>query len=765
MHPIPVLIEKTTETLREYGFKAFFLKTLAYLKKTCSKHDNSENPQKTFMDVLFINGCYLPHPSRYRVSHQREQLLAYGMPTNEVFFENLTLDLVKNYRLFIFYRCPYTETIGEFIRLAKANNKVVLFDVDDLVIDTKYTDQIKFIQEMSAQDKANYDSGVNRMKQTLCLCDGAITTTERLAAELRNYVPEVFINRNVASERMLELSNQAVLERDVLPYRNPSEAKNAKERRAISAARTQAAQRNNGKVRLGYFSGSITHNDDVKLILPVLVQTLERHPNVELHIVGELDLPDALQPYASRIVARPFVDWEKLPDLIASVDINLAPLEDTIFNEAKSENKWVEAALVKVPTIASRVGAFERMMEDGKTGLLCSTQEEWAHALDLLITDADKRRALAHAAHAWAIQNACTMYTGAHLMRYLRQRMTPNFVMVLPSLQISGGILVALQHCRVMRNAGYDVTIVNDGTDEKDMCYGGETFFAISNRRREFHASIDKAVATLWSTVESLEQNPHIRERYYLVQGFETNFTQPGSFFRFQSNRTYCLQHDMNYVTVSKWCQSWLRDSYFQDAKYAPNGIIRQRFTPRVRTFDEGKIRILVEGNCDDSFKNVDESFRIVEKLDPNKFEVWYMSYQGKPKSWYRVDQFFHRISNEKVSEIYGACDILIKSSILESFSYPPLEMMATGGYAVVAPNEGNVEYLVDGENCLMYHNHNVDEAVACIERLCQDQQLRQHLYDNGLQTACQRDWENIKNDILNLYGAMDDAATTDTTK
>ena len=41
---------------------------------------------------------------------------------------------------------------------------------------------------------------------------------------------------------------------------------------------------------------------------------------------------------------------------------------------------------------------------------------------------------------------------------------------------------------------------------------------------------------------------------------------------------------------------------------------------------------------------------------------------------------------------IYSECDILLKSSWLESFSYPPLEMMATGGYCIVAPNDGNKE-------------------------------------------------------------------------
>ena len=45
-----------------------------------------------------------------------------------------------------------------------------------------------------------------------------ITTTERLAEELSEYVPKVFINRNTASEEMLELSEKAIYERDILPY-------------------------------------------------------------------------------------------------------------------------------------------------------------------------------------------------------------------------------------------------------------------------------------------------------------------------------------------------------------------------------------------------------------------------------------------------------------------------------------------------------------------------------------------------------------------
>ncbi len=60
---------------------------------------------------------------------------------------------------------------------------------------------------------------------------------------------------------------------------------------------------------------------------------------------------------------------------IDEVDINLAPLVDSIFNRAKSEIKWIEAALV-IPAVASKLGAFSDMVIDGETGLL-ATDDQW----------------------------------------------------------------------------------------------------------------------------------------------------------------------------------------------------------------------------------------------------------------------------------------------------------------------------------------------------------------------------------------------------
>ena len=78
--------------------------------------------------------------------------------------------------------------------------------------------------------------------------------------------------------------------------------------------------------------------------------------------------------------------------------------------------------------------------------------------------------------------------------------------------------------------------------------------------------------------------------------------------------------------------------------------------------------------------------------------------------------------------------------------------MMATGGYSVVVPNDGNKEYLVDGENCLLYPCGEIDRAVEAIERICSDEELREKLYVGGIKTAQSHDWDSLRNDIVSMY-------------
>jgi len=718
MADLRYLYSKSKETIQEEGFTGLAKKSIRYI---CGQR-NQVRSKKCYKDILFINGCTLPHPSRYRVDHQIEQLLANGLTSDSIFYENLTLEDEKYYKGFVFFRCPITDTVKSFIELAKSQNKTVFYDIDDLVFDKEYTKTIKYLETMNKSELDLYYDGVKRMGDTLKKCDYAITTTPGLAKELSKYVKEVFINRNVASEKMVEYSIRT----------------------------TKEIKKDNDKVIIGYLSGSITHNADFELILPTLKRILKENDNAYLKVCGLLDIPTELKEYENRIISSPFVSWKRLPEVIASIDINLAPLEKSIFNEAKSENKWVEAALCKVPTVASNFGAFKEMIQNKKDGLLCDNDKEWYQALDKLVKSKELREEIGLNAYNRVIKTNVTTYSGYPLAKFISSKLPRTVAFVLPTTNISGGVNVIIKHCNILKNAGINAFIINSDTPTVNIKNKDGEVEVISNVTSQVDAKIDMMVASLWATLEYVRKYPKVKEKAYLVQNFETDFMKFGDYSKLIANSTYSYD-DVKYITISKWCQNWLEEKFERKVEYIPNGIDLEAFPYKQRKIND-KVKILVEGNSDDYYKNVDESFKIIEKLDKSKYEIHFLSYQGKPKKWYYVDKFMHKVPHDEVYKVYQEADILIKSSILESFSYPPLEMMATGGVAVVVPNEGNIEYLKDNENCLFYSQGNIDEAIKKIESIVNDKELREKLIKNGQNTAKEREWSRIQKEIIRVY-------------
>ena len=575
---------------------------------------------------------------------------------------------------------------------------------------------------MSKEELDLYYDGVKRMGDTLKLCDYATTTTDTLSKELKKYVKDVYVNRNVASEKMCALSIDAIKE----------------------------VKKDENKVILGYLSGSITHNPDFELIKNALKKIMDKYKNVYLKVIGILDVPKEFEEYKDRIITKPFMSWKDLPMQIASLDINLAPLEESLFNDAKSENKWMEASLVKVVTLASDVGAF-KVINNNIDGILTkNTEDDWYNNLEKLITNKNLRETIANNAYDRVIKDYVTTYSGYNYAKFIKSKLNKSIAFILPTTNISGGVNVVIKHCNILRNNGYDVFIINADKYDNDVINNDGTIDVISMQKNKLLCHIDTMVGTLWSTIYYALDYNNVDRILYLVQNFETNFLNYGDLQKQRANATYSLDK-VEYITISKWCQNWLEKDYEREVKYAPNGIKLEQFPITERKFD-GKVRILVEGNSIDYYKNVDESFKIVEKLDKSKYEIKYLSYQGEPKKWYYVDEFLHKVPYDEVGSIYNSADILLKSSLLESFSYPPLEMMATGGLAVVAPNEGNIEYLKDNENCLLYEQGNIEDAVNKIELISKDKKLRDKLIEGGLKTAKSREWSKIEKDILKLY-------------
>lgn len=310
--------------------------------------------------------------SRYRVEHLREQLVLQGIASKSVMISQALKCNLKDFDSIVLYRGARVKAIQKLVYKAHKLAKAVYYDMDDFIFEY---DKIRHLPFLQGKEYKNFERYSADIKNAMQMCDGYIVSTETLkkAAEVSFPGKPVYINRNVASMAMFICS--------------------------IDNHKSKQIIQENEKIFLGYFSGTKTHNEDFESIKDQILEIMKNNENVYLLIGGQIQLPEEFNDVKKRIERFKFVVWRNLPRLIAKADINLMPLEHTEFHTCKSENKWMEAALVGVPTVASWNEELERVITSGVDGYLCKTKQEWAGNLQKLIDDAELRTKIAESAH------------------------------------------------------------------------------------------------------------------------------------------------------------------------------------------------------------------------------------------------------------------------------------------------------------------------------------------------------------------------------
>ncbi|MET3179675.1 UNVERIFIED_ORG: glycosyltransferase involved in cell wall biosynthesis [Variovorax guangxiensis] len=262
--------------------------------------------------------------------------------------------------LLVICRSRYCHQVNGLITKFRARGKRVLFDVDDLVVDTDYAHLVVATLGLDVTQKGVWDDWfamIARMHQTMRLCDGAITTNAFLAQKIADCsgLP-VAVVPNFMNKEQLDLSEK------------------------VFAAKQRMRFLGNGKITLGYFSGSPSHRLDYALVEPALVDVLAERPNVEVMVVGYIDHGPAMHEFGHRVSRQPFHDYVNLQRLLGTVEFNLMPLQSNAFTDCKSELKYFEAASVGTLSIASPSFTYGRAIRDGENGFL-SKAHEWTESI------------------------------------------------------------------------------------------------------------------------------------------------------------------------------------------------------------------------------------------------------------------------------------------------------------------------------------------------------------------------------------------------
>jgi len=150
------------------------------------------------------------------------------------------------------------------------------------------------------------------------------------------------------------------------------------------------------RVVIGWI-GSDPNRGDLAPMRPVFEWVGKRYgEGVVLRIIGRRPLEMETR------LRQEFVSWtlEDSRDELQQFDIGIMPLEDTQWNRGKCGFKLVQYMAVGAGTVASPVGVNQGIVQNGETGWLAVTMEEWQDRLACLIEDKGLRSRMGCAGRA-----------------------------------------------------------------------------------------------------------------------------------------------------------------------------------------------------------------------------------------------------------------------------------------------------------------------------------------------------------------------------
>lgn len=329
-----------------------------------------------------------------------------------------------------------------------------------------------------------------------------------------------------------------------------------------------------------------------------------------------------------------------------------------------------------------------------------------------------------------------------------------NIAFLLPVNGNSGGINVILHHANCLSMVGHKVSIIfikrNKGKKIRFSSLSTSFFDESKN------SIYDVLVATWWETFYYL-MFFKFKKAFYFIQSDERRFYEESDFFKKKFvNFTY-ENNTIEKITMAKWIKKFFQEEYLQNIKVLPNGINSEIFKLNINPIEKKtkKKRVLVEGSPTQSYKNIDLAFEILSHFED--IQVWYVSPDYYMPKNYKYHRIFFNLSQFEMAKVYSSCDILLKTSNLESFSYPILEMLICGGI-VVSSNVNGIEEFGDFKDLIyIFPIGNLEKGISTLKIALNDTTIRDKIVKENLNLISNFAWKNYnENEFVKLVNELD---------
>ncbi len=179
-------------------------------------------------------------------------------------------------------------------------------------------------------------------------------------------------------------------------------------------------QKSGDRIAVGW-GGSVGHLDDMARISERLIHWIMSRDNVHLYLMCAdpiWELFEALPEDRKRRFAPGSLD--DYYRFVSHLDIGLAPLEDTAFNQSRSDVKFLEYAACGAVPVVQATGPYLLSVKQGRTGFLFNTPDELISTLEHLASDASLRIAVSASARQYVLQERNYLDHGKDRVEFYR---------------------------------------------------------------------------------------------------------------------------------------------------------------------------------------------------------------------------------------------------------------------------------------------------------------------------------------------------------
>lgn len=318
--------------------------------------------------IAIIGDLSLPQCKKYRVLQKVDVLRSLGVQSDYSSWTDISrsMELLQIATAVIFYRVTSNDNFDALVKECDRLGVLKIYDIDDPVFSASIYSSNQNIDYLVPAEKENLINGCIHFLNALKLCDVLVGSTPKICSLLEKEGGKpAYIWRNLVDTEIQQYANEFIPNNSL---------------------------KSDYSVVIGYASGSRAHEADFRTISKVLCKILAEKDNIELRILGHLELPEELKRFKKKIRQSGFVGYRQYMSELSRLDINLVPLVIDEFNECKSVIRFTEASLFQIPTVASAVGDFKNVVMNGANGFLAESEEDWINHVEKLIESPSLRK-------------------------------------------------------------------------------------------------------------------------------------------------------------------------------------------------------------------------------------------------------------------------------------------------------------------------------------------------------------------------------------